>query len=164
MALETCGWKFGFVLCIRLGCVAWTANACAPVFPDAKSASMGIFFFFGAMYNDVYCQCSWCYWHSLNVEVCSQTCCPSIWIDSASTDTIFTKFSIVDLVLKSVLKIQIVLKSDGNNRHLTWRHAYISDCVLWVQKWPWLPCLLKSSQLILWLTWLPSLQMLRWLA
>jgi len=34
------------------------------------------------------------------------------------------KFSIVGLVLNSSVKIQITLKSDGNNRHLTFVSKY----------------------------------------
>ena len=103
------------------------------------------------------------YWHSLNLEVRSHSCCLSMWIDSPCTGRLFTKFSTVGLVLKIIREnsdcVKIWWKLQDT---LTWRCAYIYGYVLWVLKWPWLPCLLTSSQLILWLTWLPSLRMLWW--
>lgn len=53
MSLETCGWKFGFVLYIVTwgvsNNVARTANACTQMFPDTELASMGNFFFWNTV-------------------------------------------------------------------------------------------------------------------
>ena len=51
--------------------------------------------------------------------------CPSAWNNSVSTGRIFMKLAILVFFRKSVEKIPVVLKSDKNNGHFTWRPKYI---------------------------------------
>ena len=51
----------------------------------------------------------------------------SSWNNSAPTDRIFVKFCIWVFFRKSVVKIQVSLKSNNNNRYFTWRPIYICD-------------------------------------
>jgi hypothetical protein len=51
----------------------------------------------------------------------------SAWSNSASTGRIFMTLDIWGFFRKSVGKIKVKLKSDKNNRYVTWRPVYVFD-------------------------------------
>ena len=67
---------------------------------------------------------------SLSLSLCPSSVRPSAWTNSASTPTDFHEILYLHIFRKSVVKIQVSLKSDNNNGYFTWRPTYIYDISL----------------------------------
>jgi len=59
----------------------------------------------------------------------------SAWNNSAHAGHTTTKFDIWGFLKKYIEKIQVLLKSDKNNRYFTWRLLYIVTVSRWIILW-----------------------------